>query len=115
MSGLEIAELCGADMSLNPNNIDVIDEVLKLTDGYGCDVYIEATGYPAAVLQGLQMIRKLGTFVEFSVMREPVTADWTIIGDTKELNIHGSPPQPLHLSHRHRYAEQGICCRWTAS
>jgi len=23
-------------------------------------------------------------------MREPVTADWTIIGDTKELNIHGS-------------------------
>ena len=91
---LEIAELCGADMSMNPNRIDVIDEVLKLTDGYGCDVYIEATGYPAAVLQGLQMIRKLGTFVEFSVMREPVTADWTIIGDTKELNIHGSHLSP---------------------
>ena len=36
------------------------------------------------------MARKLGTFVEFSVMREPVTVDWTIIGDTKELNIHGS-------------------------
>ena len=36
------------------------------------------------------MIRKLGTFVEFSVMRELVTVDWTIIGDTKELNIHGS-------------------------
>ena len=91
---LEVAELCGADMSLNPNKIDVIDEVLKLTDGYGCDVYIEATGYPAAVLQGLNMIRKLGTFVEFSVMREPVTADWTIIGDTKELNIHGSHLSP---------------------
>ena len=91
---LEIAELCGADMSMNPRSIDVIDEVLKLTDGYGCDVYIEATGYPAAVLQGLNMIRKLGTFVEFSVMREPVTADWTIIGDTKELNIHGSHLSP---------------------
>jgi threonine dehydrogenase-like Zn-dependent dehydrogenase len=36
------------------------------------------------------MIRKLGTFVEFSVMREPVTVDWTVIGDTKELNIHGA-------------------------
>ena len=23
-------------------------------------------------------------------MREPVTVDWTIIGDTKELNIHGA-------------------------
>ena len=63
---------------------------MKLTDGYGCDVYIEATGHPAAVKSGLRMIRKLGTFVEFSVMREPVTVDWTIIGDTKELNIHGS-------------------------
>jgi len=91
---LEIAELCGADMSLNPGQTDAVDEVLKLAEGYGCDVYIEATGYPAAVEQGLQMIRKLGTFVEFSVMREPVTADWTIIGDTKELNIHGSHLSP---------------------
>ena len=40
------------------------------------------------------MIRKLGTFVEFSVMREPVTVDWTIIGDTKELNIHGAHLSP---------------------
>ncbi len=36
------------------------------------------------------MIRSLGTFVEFSVMREPVTVDWTIIGDSKELNIRGA-------------------------
>ena len=36
------------------------------------------------------MIRRLGTFVEFSVFGEPATVDWTIIGDTKELNIHGS-------------------------
>lgn len=87
---LELAKACGADMGLNPSKIDVVDEVRALTDGYGCDVYIEATGHPAAVEQGLHMIRKLGTFVEFSVMREPVTVDWTIIGDTKELNIHGS-------------------------
>lgn len=87
---LEVAKRCGADLGLNPRRADVVDEVLKLTDGYGCDVYIEATGHPAAVEQGLHMIRKLGTFVEFSVMREPVTVDWTIIGDTKELNIHGA-------------------------
>jgi threonine dehydrogenase-like Zn-dependent dehydrogenase len=87
---LEVAKRCGADMGLNPRKVDVVDEVRKLTDGYGCDVYIEATGHPSAVEQGLHAIRKLGTFVEFSVMREPVTADWTIIGDTKELNIHGS-------------------------
>jgi threonine dehydrogenase-like Zn-dependent dehydrogenase len=87
---LELAKACGADIGLNPGKVDVVDEVRKLTGGYGCDVYIEATGHPSAVEQGLHMIRKLGTFVEFSVMREPVTTDWTIIGDTKELNIHGS-------------------------
>ena len=87
---LEVAKACGADLGLNPTQVDVIDEVRKLTDGYGCDVYIEATGHPAAVEQGLHMTRKLGTIVEFSVMREPVTTDWTIIGDTKELTIYGS-------------------------
>ena len=92
---LSVATACGADLVLNPTKVDVVDEVLKLTGGYGCDSYIEATGHPEAVTQGLQMICKLGTFVEFSVMRDPVTVDWTIIGDTKELNIHGA-----HLSPR---------------
>jgi threonine dehydrogenase-like Zn-dependent dehydrogenase len=87
---LDVARACGADLGLNPSKVDVVDEVQHLTEGYGCDVYIEATGHPAAVEQGLLMVRKLGTFVEFSVMREPVTVDWTIIGDTKELNIHGA-------------------------
>ena len=105
---LEIARACGADIGLNPSNIDVIDEVCTLTEGYGCDVYIEATGYPAAIHQGLQMIRKLGTFVEFSVMREPVTVDWTIIGDTKELNIHGSHLGPNCYPVAIKMIEQGL-------
>src|SRR5690606_1980617 len=105
---LAVAQECGADLALNPNHVDVVDEVLKLTDGYGCDVYIEATGYPPAVIQGLQMIRKLGTFVEFSVMREPVTVDWTIIGDTKELTIHGSHLSPYCYPIAIRMLEQGL-------
>ena len=36
------------------------------------------------------MIRKLGRFVEFSVFSEPVTVDWSIISDRKELDILGS-------------------------
>lgn len=91
---LELAGRCGATLGLNPASGDVTQQVRELTEGYGCDVYIEASGHPAAVEQGLQMIRKLGTFVEFSVMREPVTVDWTIIGDTKELDIHGAHLSP---------------------
>ena len=91
---LALAQACSADLGLNPRKVDVVDEIRKLTDGYGCDVYIEATGHPSAVEQGLHAICKLGTFVEFSVMREPVTVDWTIIGDTKELNVHGAHLSP---------------------
>ena len=105
---LEIARACGADRGINPSKVDAIDEVRALTEGYGCDVYIEATGHPAAVQQGLQMIRKLGTFVEFSVMREPVTVDWTIIGDSKELNIHGSHLGPHCYPVAIRMIEQGL-------
>lgn len=91
---LEVAKKCGADLTFNPSRDDVIKEVLDLTEGYGCDVYIEATGHPEAVGQGLEMIRKRGTFVEFSIMKELSAVNWSIIGDGKELNIHGSSLSP---------------------
>lgn len=91
---VELARQLGADLAIDITQEDAEARVLELTDGYGCDVYIEATGHPAAVNQGLQMIRKLGTFVEFSVMAAPSTVDWSIIGDQKELDIHGAHLSP---------------------
>ena len=87
---LEMAKHFGADIVWNPKNVDVVAEIMKLTDGYGCDVYIEATGHPKSVEQGLAMIRKLGRFVEFSVFKDPVSVDWSIISDRKELDVLGS-------------------------
>ena len=87
---LQVARQAGADLVFNPDREDVNAEIRKLTGGYGCDVYIEATGDPSGVTQGLRMIRRLGRFVEFSVFVEPVRVDWTIIGDTKELDILGA-------------------------
>lgn len=87
---LEVAKRFGADVVLNPGKIDVVKEIKAMTGGYGCDVYIEATGHPSSVVQGLQMIRKLGKFVEFSVFGSDVTVDWSIIGDRKELDIYGA-------------------------
>ncbi len=89
-SRLQLATRLGADLVLNPKEVNVVKEVKDLTDGYGCDIYIEATGYPPSVNQGLAMIRKLGTFVEFSVFTDEAKVDWSIIGDRKELNIFGS-------------------------
>ena len=90
----EKAKEFGADLVWNPSKVNVGEEIRKLTDGYGCDIYIEATGHPSAVTQGMDMIRKLGTFVEFSVFGAPTTLDWSIIGDRKELDVLGAHLSP---------------------
>lgn len=91
---LEKAKEFGADIVMNPGKVNVVEEVKKLTEGYGCDIYIEATGHPSSVEQGLAMIRKLGRFVEFSVFGSPATVDWSIIGDGKELDVLGAHLSP---------------------
>ncbi len=93
-SRLEKAREFGADIVWNPSKVDVVSEIMGITDGYGCDIYIEATGHPSSVTQGMQMIRKLGRFVEFSVFGQPTTLDWSIIGDRKELDVLGSHLSP---------------------
>lgn len=87
---LELARACGADLTVQLGEEDPAAVVAELTGGYGCDVYFDATGHPAGVSQGLQLLRKRGRFVEYSVMREPATVDWTIIGDSKELDVLGA-------------------------
>lgn len=83
----------GADVVLNPANTDLSAEIKRLTDGLGCDVYIEASGSPLSVAQGLDCLKNHGRFVQMGVFAQDVTADWNIIGDGKELTIVGS-----HLS-----------------
>ena len=87
---LELATRYGADVVINPGNEDALAIVRGLTGGYGCDVYIEASGSPSGVTQGLNMIRKLGRYVEFSVFGSDTTVDWSIIGDRKELDVRGA-------------------------
>jgi 2-desacetyl-2-hydroxyethyl bacteriochlorophyllide A dehydrogenase len=84
----------GADIVINPGKENAVKIIKEMTGGYGCDVYIEATGHANSVQQGLEAIRKMGTFVEFSVFKDLVTVDWSIISDRKELDLLGSHLSP---------------------
>ena len=105
---LRLAEELGADLAIDVSEGNAIQRILDLTDGYGCDVYIEATGAGLAVTQGLQMLRRLGTFVEFSVHAGPVAVDWSVIGDVKELNIHGAHLGPYSYPLAIDYLRTGV-------
>lgn len=91
---LETAKEFGADEAWNPSKEDVVKKVMDITDGYGCDIYIEATGHPSSVKQGLDMVRKLGRFIEFGVFAETTDLDWSVIGDEKELDVLGAHLSP---------------------
>ncbi|MDR0551117.1 MAG: alcohol dehydrogenase catalytic domain-containing protein [Spirochaetaceae bacterium] len=87
---LDLAKKLGADYVFNFEQCDTVTEVKKLSGGYGCDIYVHNSGHPSGVIAGLQMLRKHGRFVEFSVFQQETSVDWSIIGDRKELTITGS-------------------------
>src|SRR5699024_1426666 len=59
---LALAEKCGADLTLNLSQADVQQEIRDLTGGFG----------------------------EYSVFKENVSVDWSIISDDKELDVRGA-------------------------
>jgi L-iditol 2-dehydrogenase len=78
---LELAGRFGVDLTLalerSPH--ERAEEVRALTHGRGADVVIEATGNPAAVPEGLRLLRDGGTYV--------VAGHYTDVGSTT-LNFH---------------------------
>jgi L-iditol 2-dehydrogenase len=62
---LNLAKKLGVDEAINAGNENVVEEVRRLTGGYGADVVIEAIGLPATWEQALKLVRKGGTVLEF--------------------------------------------------
>ena len=116
---LDIAKQCGADMILNPKNFrapnappepeteTLVQRIKSLTGKLGCQKYFEATGHPASVCQGLDMIARKGVFVEYAVFGMKTTADWTVISDAKEIEIKGGHLSPF----TYKKAIEMICCK----
>ena len=64
---LELARQCGAttiDINEYSTPESRVERVKELTEGRGVDVVLEVVGYPQVVSEGLEMLRRGGTFVE---------------------------------------------------
>ncbi|MDD4860260.1 MAG: alcohol dehydrogenase catalytic domain-containing protein [Dehalococcoidales bacterium] len=105
---LSLAKKLGADIVINPQKEDIVKKVRELTDKVGCDVVIEATGFPPAVEAALSMLRKQGRLMEFGVFADKTAIDFTIIGDIKELEVTGSHLAPHTYPIAIRYLAQGL-------
>ena len=82
---LDIARQLGADVSLNFREVDVVEEVMKLTGGKGADGAIEALGTQATFEQAMKVLRPGGTLSSLGVysddLKIPLDAFAAGLGD----------------------------------
>lgn len=69
----EYAKRAGADIVLDPTEVNIVEEVKKLTDGVGVDVAFETTGAKIGFDIGLDSIKYEGTMVITSIWEEEIS------------------------------------------
>ena len=84
---LEMSRRFGANLTINPKNLDPVAEIKRLTDGRGADVAIEALGRQETFESALQSIRPGGTLSSLGVysgkLVAPYEAFYAGLGDQK--------------------------------
>ena len=65
---LGLARRCGADETIDINEYadpeSRVERVRDLTDGRGADIVVEVVGFPQVVVEGIEMVRDGGTYLE---------------------------------------------------
>ncbi|MDU7442188.1 MAG: 2,3-butanediol dehydrogenase, partial [Clostridium sp.] len=69
----EYAKRAGADVVLDPNEVNIAEEVKKLTNGLGVDVAFETTGAQIGFDTGIGSLKFEGTMVITSIWEKVVT------------------------------------------
>lgn len=70
---LEIARRLGADVTFNFREVDVVEEILKLTGGRGVDASIEALGLQSTFESALRVLKPGGTLSSLGVYSSDLT------------------------------------------
>lgn len=81
----------GAKIAIDPMSCDVVEEIMKITDGQGCKVVFNTTAVPALAKQAIDCTAICGTMVMFSSLHpnKPVEVDLGKIHSTQK-NITGA-------------------------
>lgn len=84
---LDMARQMGADVALDFNKVDVVEEILKITGGRGVDASIEALGLQSTFEAALRVLKPGGTLSSLGVYSEdlsiPLGAFCAGLGDHK--------------------------------
>jgi L-iditol 2-dehydrogenase len=87
---LDLARRMKADHVVNSAEEDVVAAVMRLTDGRGADLVIDAAGSPALLAPALEMLRPGGKLLVYGISHAPVEGFTTFPLYYKELTLYGS-------------------------
>lgn len=90
---LELAKQCGATHVIDLNEFPTpearVQQVKELTDGRGADIVVEVVGLAAATVEGLDMVRVNGQYVDIgNIIPQTVTLPATKV-ITQQIKWHG--------------------------
>jgi 2-desacetyl-2-hydroxyethyl bacteriochlorophyllide A dehydrogenase len=86
---LDIAKQYGADAVINAKETDVFNEIMKLTEGGGVTVVIDAVCNVRSLEQALTYVCPAGRVITFGFIREPSAISQLSI-TSREIDIRGS-------------------------
>jgi L-iditol 2-dehydrogenase len=86
---LKMAAMLGADETLHASEADLIREVLRLTNGRGADVVLEAVGRNETVITSIDCVRKGGTVTLIGNLAGQVSVPLQKIV-TRQIRLQGS-------------------------
>lgn len=86
---LELAKGMGASAVVNSAKEDVLNQMKRLTEGYGVDVVCEMSGHPEAINQGFKMATNGGRVSILSLPVKPVSINITDDIVFKGLTVQG--------------------------
>jgi threonine 3-dehydrogenase len=72
---LGIALKMGADVTINPNKVNMVEEIKSITGGFGVDILVELSGNSHAAQQGFNVLRRGGSASLVGLFNEPVPLD----------------------------------------
>lgn len=103
---LEYAKKLGADYIINAKQVDVIEKVKELTNGYGANVVVDAVCSVSSFEQAIDCAGAAGRIVEMSFNQNP-SAIKPVKLAAKELTIYGSRHQTGRFVHVIEYLKAG--------
>jgi L-iditol 2-dehydrogenase len=86
---LEMATTLGAQEALNASGVDLIEEILRLTQGRGVDVVLEAVGREETVAAAIECVRKGGAVTLIGNIAQQVSIPLQKVV-TRQIRLQGS-------------------------